>query len=132
MPEKLSPEASADEKMDFKCPGSKSIRQPTPEIFTCSECGEEVELWTNERMGKCASCGKTIVRELDSAWCVQWCQYAKECIGVERYEELLEAGILDKAAEEGDCIPEKLKKFIKEAGMPLPGEEAGAQNKESE
>ena len=132
MPEKLSPEASADGKMDFKCPGSKIIRQPMPEFLTCSKCGEEVELWTNERMRKCDSCGNTVVRELDNAWCVQWCQYAKECIGVERYEELLEAGILDQAAADGDCIPEKLKKFIKEAGMSLPGEDVNAQNKESE
>ncbi len=131
MPEKLSEGASADKKMEFNCPGSKYIKQPIPEMFDCQNCGEEVEIWTNERMGKCHSCGKTIVRELDSAWCVQWCQYAKECIGVERYEELLEAGILEQAAEEG-CIPEKLKEFIVEAGMTLPGEEADAQSKKSE
>ena len=130
MPERLSEGASADKKMDFNCPGSKYIKQPIPEMFDCPDCGEEVEIWTNERMGKCGSCSKTVIRELDSAWCVQWCQYAKECIGVERYEELLEAGILDQAAEEG-CIPEKLKEFMDEAGMSLPGEETEEQSKES-
>ena len=116
---------------DFKCPGSAIVRQPIPELFTCQSCGTEVEIWTNERMRKCSSCGKSVVRELDNAWCIQWCQYAKECIGVERYEGLLKAGALSKAWEGEVCIPERLKEFMKESGVPIPGDDADAQSEES-
>ena len=50
MPERLLEEASAGKKIDFKCPGSKYIRQPIPEIFICSDCEEEVEI--NEQVLK--------------------------------------------------------------------------------
>ena len=80
--------------MEFRCPGSSRIRQPIPEIFTCSDCGAEVEIWTSELRRKCSSCGKTVARDIDSAHCIQWCRYAKECIGVEEYEELLKKGII--------------------------------------
>ena len=66
--------------MNFNCPGSIRIKEPMPEIFICPGCGEEVEIWTHERMRKCISCGKSVSREIDSAWCIQWCHYAKECV----------------------------------------------------
>ena len=109
--------------MDIKCPGSKSVREPIPEIHICPDCGEEVEIWTNELKRKCSSCGKAIVREIDTAYCIQWCHYAKECIGVEKYEELLESGALSKDNMDGARIPERLKELLKEGGVPIPGED---------
>ena len=103
--------------LSAKCPGSKHIRQPIPEIFTCPDCGAEVEIWTHERKRKCSSCGRTVVREIDTAWCIQWCQYARECIGVERYKELLRTGAISEKRKEGICIPEKLREFMKEHGI---------------
>jgi predicted RNA-binding Zn-ribbon protein involved in translation (DUF1610 family) len=106
------------------CPGSIRIREPIPEIFTCPKCGAEVEIWTNELKGKCSSCGEIIAREIDAAYCIQWCHYAKECIGAEKYEELLEAGAVSEDKKEDSQIPEKLKKFIEERGISIPGEDA--------
>jgi transcription elongation factor Elf1 len=107
--------------MNSYCPGSMRIKEPMPEFFTCPDCGEEVEIWTHERTRKCSSCGKSVFREINSAWCVQWCQYAKECIGAEQYEELLKSGAISQKAEEA-IIPGKLKEFMKERGMSIPGE----------
>jgi len=108
---------------DIKCPGSKSIREPVPEAFTCPNCGAEVEIWTHEHMRRCNSCGKTVVRDIDTGWCIQWCAYAKDCIGVEKYEELLEAGAISKEKKEEISIPQKLKEFMREGKIPIPGEE---------
>ena len=110
--------------MGFRCPGSMSVRQPIPEFFICPDCEAEVEIWTNERMRRCSSCGKPVHREIDSASCVQWCQYARECIGAERYEELLRTGVISEEMKEKPRIPEKLKKLMRECGISIPGEDA--------
>ena len=118
--------------IDLNCPGSKSLKDPVPETFTCPNCGEEVEIWTHERMRKCGSCGTTVARELDSTWCVQWCRYAKECIGVEKYEEMLEAGLISEDNKEEVNIPDRLKEFMEESGVPVPDENTSTQNEKSE
>ena len=69
-----------------KCPGAVGIRTPTIIIKECPECGREVEILSNEMQTKCTKCGFTIYNDLES--CVQWCQYAKECVGEEAYKKL--------------------------------------------
>ena len=119
--------------MDLNCPGSKSLKDPVPEIFICLKCEAEVEIWSNERSRKCSSCGTNVMRELDTVWCVQWCRYAKECIGVEKYEEMLEAGLISEDNQEEICIPERLKEFMEESGVPIPeNADTSAQSEESE
>jgi len=115
-------EGHVNRAIDFKCPGSKNVREPLPEIFTCPNCRTEVEMWTDEHIRKCHSCGKAVSRELDTAWCIQWCQYAKECIGAEKYEELLATGMISEEKKEDISIPEKLKEFMRECNIPIPGE----------
>jgi len=36
---------------------------------------------------ECSNCGLTIYNDLES--CVQWCKYAKECVGEELYKKLM-------------------------------------------
>jgi len=69
-----------------KCPGAVGIRTPTIIIKKCPECSREVEIFSNEMQTQCSKCGFTIYNDLES--CVQWCQYAKECVGEEVYKEL--------------------------------------------
>lgn len=70
------------------CPGSRLIRQPAPEFFTCPQCGNrEVEIWTDELKASCDRCGATVFREVEVS-CIDWCQYARECIGEEKYNRL--------------------------------------------
>lgn len=72
---------------DKHCPGSSGIKQPTPEYLTCSSCGEEVEIWTDELKAKCTSCNSLVYREQTPS-CIDWCKFAKQCIGDEAYARL--------------------------------------------
>jgi len=66
------------------CPGARFLRQPRPEIFECPDCGEEVEIWSDEIRGTCSACGRHVFRDgLPS--CVQWCKYGKDCVGEEAF-----------------------------------------------
>ena len=68
------------------CPGAAHIRTPTIIVKKCPECGNEVEIFSNEMLTKCTRCGFTICSDLES--CVQWCKYAVECVGEEMYQKL--------------------------------------------
>ncbi len=69
-----------------KCPGAASIRRPTIKIKNCPECGDEVEIFSDEVQVECRVCGFIIYNNVQS--CVQWCRYAIECVGEEKYLEL--------------------------------------------
>lgn len=71
-----------------KCPGASNIRTPTIKMKKCRECGEEVEVFSTDMKVNCPKCGFTIYNDLES--CVQWCEYAKECVGEEVYQRLME------------------------------------------
>ena len=70
------------------CPGSKIIRQPKPELFDCPNCGEEVEIWTDELKGTCPSCKSTVMRYQDQS-CLEWCKLAKNCVGDKAYNSFM-------------------------------------------
>ena len=46
-----------------KCPGTDTSLKVTPEIFTCPDCGKEMEIWTDENKGRCSFCNKKFSRE---------------------------------------------------------------------
>ncbi len=69
------------------CPGSRAVREPTPEYINCPSCGEEVEVWTHEASYPCHNCGTRVFRE-QSPSCIDWCPHAEECIGPEVYQSL--------------------------------------------
>ncbi len=69
------------------CPGSKEIRQPTPGEIRCRNCGELVEIWSDETEAVCKKCGKTNLR-LIGPTCIDWCPHAKECVGEEKFKRL--------------------------------------------
>lgn len=81
--------------MNYQCPGSSNIRTPFPSYKKCSSCDGEVEIWSNELKTQCPNCGATVFRE-NIPSCIEWCQVAKECIGEEKYNQLM-----------GDKIPSK-------------------------
>lgn len=74
--------------LDF-CPGSQKFKNPTPETVKCSSCGEEIEIWTDEIKATCPNCKKQIVRESGIS-CIEWCKYAKECVGAETYNTYMQ------------------------------------------
>jgi NADH pyrophosphatase NudC (nudix superfamily) len=69
------------------CPGTANLRTPTLSIKKCPRCGEEVELFSNDVSVKCSTCGFEVYNDILS--CVQWCRYAKECVGEETYTKIM-------------------------------------------
>lgn len=72
--------------MIFKCPGAQKIRQAQPEILKCPFCSEEVEIWTDENRAKCTNCKQVVTRQMGQN-CLDWCKYAKECVGHDVYDK---------------------------------------------
>ena len=75
------------------CPGAAQFtRTPTLKIKKCPECGENVEIFSTDTQVKCGHCGFIIYNDLES--CIQWCKYAKECVGEELYNKLKRKRVL--------------------------------------
>jgi hypothetical protein len=68
------------------CPGAANLRTPTLTIRKCPQCGEEVELFSNDISVKCSACGFVVYNDIEL--CIQWCRHAKECVGEEIYRKL--------------------------------------------
>lgn len=64
----------------FNCPGASRFRQPEPELIECPYCRKEIEIWTDEIKVKCHQCKKVVVRQSEQS-CLDWCGYARECVG---------------------------------------------------
>ena len=47
----------------------------------------EIELFTCDTQAVCEHCGFVVYN--DTLSCVQWCKYAKQCVGEETYEKLM-------------------------------------------
>jgi len=69
-----------------KCPGVSTILMPTIKLKPCPKCGGEVEVVSTDMKTDCPACGFTIYNDTTS--CVQWCEYARDCVGEEIYERL--------------------------------------------
>lgn len=75
--------------MISECPGAKSFRQPEPEIIKCPDCSTEIEIWTDEIQATCPKCKKIVIRE-GGVSCLDWCRYAKECVGDQAYSKYMQ------------------------------------------
>lgn len=70
------------------CPGAANISgTPTLKIKKCPACGSEVELFSTDAQIDCAACGFIVYNDIAS--CIRWCAYARECVGDELYEKLI-------------------------------------------
>jgi DNA-directed RNA polymerase subunit RPC12/RpoP len=84
----------------FQCPGSVSIREPIPEFFKCPTCGAEVEIWTHEQSRNCEKCGFEVFKE-HVPTCVEWCAYAKDCVGEDAYNRYMKNKETNKGDSDG-------------------------------
>lgn len=75
--------------LDF-CPGSAKFKQPEPENIKCPTCGEEIEIWTDEIQVTCPKCENNILHIQEGASCLDWCKYAKECVGDKTYTKYVQ------------------------------------------
>ena len=70
------------------CPGSSFLVQPKPEEICCPNCGNNLEIWSDEMRSICDQCGRTAMRKT-AVSCVEWCKMAKECVGQEVYDKYM-------------------------------------------
>lgn len=50
-------------KLYFKCPGNDPVSRAVPKLFSCPDCGTDVEIWTDEFKGKCTSCNSVFLKD---------------------------------------------------------------------
>ncbi len=67
-----------------RCPG-QDLRLWKPEdicYVRCAGCGGEVEIWKDEPVRRCPSCGKPAKNPRLDPGCGAWCPHASECQGL--------------------------------------------------
>jgi len=64
------------------------MRKLKAAFYRCPNCGEEVEMFSDEFRRSCPRC-KTSVEKESVPNCASWCKAAKDCLGEERYNEML-------------------------------------------
>ena len=69
-------------------------RTPTISEKICPNCGAEIELFSTDTEVRCEKCG--FVAYNDALSCVQWCKYAKQCVGEEMYQSMMEIAARNK------------------------------------
>jgi predicted Zn-ribbon and HTH transcriptional regulator len=72
--------------MIFKCPGQDD-RNIKVEMLTCPDCGYKVEIFSDEIKVVCPKCKGLICRDRLPS-CIDWCKFARECIGEEKFKKL--------------------------------------------
>ena len=70
-------------------------RTPTIEDRICPNCGNPIEIFSTDTEVACDKCGFVVYN--DKLSCVQWCKYAKQCVGEEVYNNLMEIARRNKA-----------------------------------
>ena len=73
-------------------------KTPTIEEKVCPHCGSIIEMFSIDTQMACEKCG--FVAYNDTLSCVQWCQYARQCVGDEMYEHMMEVARLQKQKDE--------------------------------
>ena len=63
-------------------------RTPTIREKTCPVCGNTIEIFSTDTQVACDKCGFVVYN--DTLSCVQWCKYARKCVGDEMYERMME------------------------------------------
>ena len=69
-------------------------KTPTIHEKGCPNCGSIIELFSIDTQMPCENCG--FVAYNDTLSCVQWCKYARQCVGDEMYERMMEIAAQQK------------------------------------
>ena len=69
-----------------RCPGQDK-RNLKIEKIKCASCGYEAEMFSDELKVHCPKCKNDIFRRRLPS-CVDWCKYARECLGPEKWKQL--------------------------------------------
>ncbi len=82
-------------------------RTPTIEEKTCPQCGHTIEIFSTDTEVACENCGFVVYN--DALSCVQWCKYARQCVGDAMYEQMMQI-----AARQKEEAAQKRKKRLEE------------------
>lgn len=69
------------------CPGARTIREATPEYISCPHCGREIEIWSDELVARCPHCHGAVPQKRGAS-CIDWCAFAADCVGAQKYRRL--------------------------------------------
>lgn len=90
------------------CPGAANLSgTPTLTVKNCPDCDTEVELFSTDISRECSKCGFIVYNNITS--CIKWCQMARECVGDEMFEELMEAERQKEIREKAEKERQKAK-----------------------
>ncbi len=73
-------------------------RTPTIHEKICPKCGNIIELFSIDTEVACDHCG--FIAYNDALSCVQWCKYARQCVGEDMYNHMMEIAALQKKKKE--------------------------------
>lgn len=72
--------------MEARCPG-QDTRNLRVSLHKCPNCGNEVEIFSDEMKVKCNKCGNFVYGDQTPS-CINWCASARKCLGEERWKQL--------------------------------------------
>ena len=75
------------------CQGKPRTPTIIEKIFP--QCGAEIEMFSIDTQMACEKCG--FIAYNDTLSCVQWCRYARKCVGDEMYEVMMTIAATQKA-----------------------------------
>ncbi|MFC1873113.1 phosphohydrolase [Chloroflexota bacterium] len=81
----------------MKCPG-QDMRNLRVSLHKCTNCGNEVEMFSDELKIRCRKCGAHVYKE-SAPSCIDWCSQARQCLGEERWQALRGDDADEKEAE---------------------------------
>ena len=83
-------------------------KTPTIKEKKCPVCGHMIEVFSIDTEVVCEHCGQKVYN--DALSCVQWCKYAKMCVGEETYNELKKVAEAQKARREAEKAEREARK----------------------
>ena len=86
---------------------SKS-RTPTLREQICPQCGNIIEIFSVDTAVTCEHCG--FVAYNDTLSCVQWCKYARQCVGDEMFEHMMKVAEEQKKRRAAEKAQEEAQK----------------------
>ena len=89
--------------MMFGCQGRD--KTPTIREKKCPKCGHTIEIFSTDTEVTCEHCGTTFYN--DALSCVQWCKYAKQCVGEDMYNAMMEVAKKNKERQLAEAAARK-------------------------
>ena len=73
--------------MTYRCPWADNVRTPSLTTKICPRCGGDIDFFSIDVEAVCDTCGFTAFN--DTKTCIQWCKYARDCVGDALYERVM-------------------------------------------